>query len=210
MLSFEMMCYNVYVPLLLRLSNYVKENPGPTFIYEIVNSNNTVCADFSQGNQAKFGDNAGKRCVAMSLSAIIFKYITDIYNWDSADLNSILSHGNCLYNCIKLCVKKDFLLLTDVPNMVSLDEKTYALTYSESLTGELSMTCDDGPYVCLKNAFRNLFSGVETNYESCLLTIDCNTVAVFKMSNNNFKVFDSHSRDLHGMSSFSGKCVLLA
>ena len=29
------------------------------------------------------------------------------------------------------------------------------------------------------------------------------------MSNNTFKVFDSHSRDLHGMPSFSEKCVLL-
>ena len=38
-------------------------------------------------------------------------------------------------------MKKDFLLLTDVPNMILLDEKTYALTYSESLTGELSLTC---------------------------------------------------------------------
>ena len=107
MFSFEMMCYNVYVPLLLRLSNDVEENPGPT-LHEIVNSNNIVCAGFSQGNQAKFGDNAGKQYVAMSLSVIIFKYITNIYNWDSADLNSILSHGNCLYNCIKLSVKKDF------------------------------------------------------------------------------------------------------
>ena len=70
MLSFEMMCYNVYVPLFLRLSNYIKENPGPT-IYAIVNSNNTVRADFNQGNQAKFGGNASKQCVAMSLTAII-------------------------------------------------------------------------------------------------------------------------------------------
>ena len=33
-----------------------------------------------------------------------------------------------------------FLLLTDVPNVVLLHEKTDALTYSELLTGELSMT----------------------------------------------------------------------
>ena len=65
MLSFEMMWYNVYVPLLLRLSNDVEENPGPS-IFEIVNPNNTVCADFSEGNLIKFGENAGKQCVAMS------------------------------------------------------------------------------------------------------------------------------------------------
>ena len=64
-------------------------------------SNNTVCADFSQGNQSTFGENAGKQCVAMSLTAIIFKYVTYIDSWDSADLNSISDHGNCLYSCIK-------------------------------------------------------------------------------------------------------------
>ena len=44
-------------------------------------------------------------------------------------------------------MKKDFLLLTDVPNMVLLDEKTYALTYSELLTGELCMSCNNGAYI---------------------------------------------------------------
>ena len=208
MLPFEMMCYNVYVTLLLRLSNDVEENPGPT-IYEIVNSNNTVRADFSQGNQAKFGENAGKQCVAMSLTAIIFKYVTDIYYWDSADLTSILAHGNCLYNCIKVSVKKYFFVV-DMHDMVSLEEKIYSLTYSESLTGELFMINDNGPYVSLKNAFDELFYGIEINYEYCLLTIDCSTVAVFKnISGNCYKVFDSHARGLHGMPHCSGTAVLL-
>ena len=208
MLSFEMVSYNVFVPLLLRLSNDVEENPSTT-IFEIMNSNNTVYAEFSQGSQSKFGDNAGKQFVAMSLTAIIFKYIKHFCNWNSSNLNNILFHGNCLYGCIKGSVNKDFLLLTDVPSMVSINDKTYALTYRESLTGELFMTCHAGPYVCLKNAFTNLFFGLETNYECCLLTIDCNSVAVFKMSDNTSKIFDSHSRDLYGMPCFSGRCVLL-
>lgn len=79
---------HVYEPL--RLSNNVEENPRPT-IYEIVNSNNTACADFSQGNQWKFGDNAGKPCVAMSLTTIIYEYIKDIPNWNSSNLNNIVS-----------------------------------------------------------------------------------------------------------------------
>ena len=65
-----MSCYNVYVPLLLRMGNTVEENPGPT-IYDVVDSNKTICADFSQGNTRKFRQNAGKQCVTMSLTAII-------------------------------------------------------------------------------------------------------------------------------------------
>ena len=40
----------VYVPLLLRLSNDVEENPGPRTINDIVDLTYTVHADFNQGN----------------------------------------------------------------------------------------------------------------------------------------------------------------
>ena len=40
----QMLCYNVYVPLLLRMSNDVEENPGPT-IYGVVDPSKTICAD---------------------------------------------------------------------------------------------------------------------------------------------------------------------
>ena len=42
----QIVCYNVYVPLLLRLSNDVEQNPGPTNVNEIVDPTFTVCADF--------------------------------------------------------------------------------------------------------------------------------------------------------------------
>ena len=42
--------------------------------------------------------------------------------------------------------------------LLHVDEKTCASSYSELLTGELSMTCNNGAYVCLQNAFTNLFS----------------------------------------------------
>ena len=43
----QMVCYNaVYVPLLFRLSNDVEENSGPKTINDIVDSTDTVHADF--------------------------------------------------------------------------------------------------------------------------------------------------------------------
>ena len=65
----QMSCYNVYVPLLLRVANNVEENPEHT-IY-VVDRSKTICADFNQGNTNKFRQNAGKQCVAVSLTAII-------------------------------------------------------------------------------------------------------------------------------------------
>ena len=47
------------------------------------------------------------------------------------------------------------------------------------------------------------------NYESCLLTVECNTVAIFKTSNTIFKIFDSHSRNVWGQYDTSGTAVIL-
>ena len=46
----QIVCHDVYVPLLFRLSNDVEENPGPINVNEIVDPTFTVCADFNQGN----------------------------------------------------------------------------------------------------------------------------------------------------------------
>ena len=54
----------------------VGEIPGPT-ILDIIDLATTVSTDSSQGNEAIFGVNAGKQCVAMSLTAIIYHQIQD-------------------------------------------------------------------------------------------------------------------------------------
>ena len=61
----QMLCFNVYLPLLLRLSNDVEENPGPT-IYEIIDPSETVTADFSQGD-LRFGQNGGNNVLLCQL-----------------------------------------------------------------------------------------------------------------------------------------------
>ena len=48
------------------------------------------------------------------------------------------------------------------------------------------------------------------DYNCCLLTIGINAVAVFRNSQHSFKIFDSHSRDLHGMPHSFGTCNLLS
>jgi hypothetical protein len=89
------------------------------------------------------------------------------------------------------------VLLTDVPELVDIDNDTFYLEYSESFTGALFMAVNNDPYVTLEHSFNEIF--VTSNYKSCLLTIGMNTVAIFMPFPDVFKVFDSHSRDLHGM-----------
>ena len=111
-----MLCY--HASLLLKLSNDVEQNPGPTTINEVVDSNQTVLAGYNQGDP-RFGSNCGKQCVAMSLASIVYNNIICVNIWDKSILNKILIAGNSLYDCISRSVKKNFLLLTDVPEMVS-------------------------------------------------------------------------------------------
>ena len=129
--------------------------------------------------------------------------------WSSSTLNNILVTGNNLYSTIRSMVQtNDYLLLTDVPAFVSIFDKVYTLQYSESLTGSLFLTSNNGPFMTLQNAFTELFS--QQNYNCCLLTIGINAVAVFRNPQNSFKIFDSHSRDLHGMPHSFGTCTLLS
>ena len=68
-----------------------------------------ICADFSQSNGRQFGRNAGKQCVAMSLTAIVHTQVKHITTWDTSFLNTILSVGNNLYICIANSIKLNYL-----------------------------------------------------------------------------------------------------
>ena len=62
----------------------------------------------------------------------------------------------------------------------------------------------------MENALNNLFLDSQLNYQHCLFTVDCNTVAIFKTSEGNFKICNSHSRDSYGIPHPLGKCVQIS
>ena len=88
------------------------------FTNDFVQATRTICANYSQGNQVLFGENAGKRCVTMSLTVVIYHHLEDINFWTSSTLNNILTIGNNLYMYISIRCSvqtNDYLLLTDIP-----------------------------------------------------------------------------------------------
>ena len=182
----------------------MEENPGPT-INDIVDYYYTIHASFNQGNDL-FGSNAGKQCVAVLLSAIVYKEIKSVNIWNQTNLNTIMVCGDNLYGTISQSINKNYLLLTDVPEFFDVNNITFHLEYSDFFSGALFMTVNNYPFVTLENALNKVFHSL--NYESCLLTIGMNTVAVMMPFPDVFKVFDSQSRDLCGMPSMSGYCVL--
>ena len=94
----------------------------------------------------------------MSLTAIIYHHIEDINLWTSSTLNNILTIRNNLYISIRCSFQtNDYLLLTDVPYIVSIYNKVYTLEYSESLTGRLFLASNNGPYMSAKFSDRSVF-----------------------------------------------------
>ena len=61
----------------------------------------------------------------------------------------------------------------------------------------------------LQNSLTGVFSNCQLDYNCCLLTVQINTVAVIKNSEQSFKIFDAYSWDLNGMPHSFGKCTLL-
>ena len=74
------------------------------------------------------------------------------------------------------------MLLTHVPEMNSIHNKVYHLQNNESFSSDVFMTTDNEPFFSLTGTLNKLFLHSQLNYRYCLLTIDCNTVAIFKSS----------------------------
>ena len=95
------------------------QGPGP------INPTRTIQAPYSQDN-VLFGLNAGTQCVAMSLTSLIFAYRNNGIS-SPMDLVKIMNIGNELYGSLSKLSGQTFLMLTEVPEMVSIFNTTYQL-----------------------------------------------------------------------------------
>ena len=73
----------------------------------------------------------------MSLIAIVYNQLQNVSTWNSSSLSTILLNGNSLYIYISYSTHKDFLFLTEVPEMISLSNNIYTLQYSEPYAGSV-------------------------------------------------------------------------
>ena len=189
-----------------RLSNDIEKNPGP--LMHGVDPTKTIQAPCSQGDVHVFGQNAGQQRVAMSLCALIYHNTKGISN--SGDLKQITHIGNQLYSSLSQLARCSYLLLTELPAMLTVAEENFRLEYSASYSGNVhGEATTEGYEYCfgLKRAFESLIS---QQYRSFILTVGCITVGiVYCVYNGHFKVFDSHARGIYGKSHRQGTCVLL-
>ena len=85
---------------------------------------------YSQGDVVVFRQNAGQECVVMSLCGLIYHNMEGIGN--PYDSKQIMHIGSQLYSSLSQLSRQLFLLLTDLPSMLTVLEEDYQLEYSES------------------------------------------------------------------------------
>ena len=127
------------------LSRDIEKNPGPTFI----DPSKTIQAPYCQGNVDVFGPNAGRQCVGMSLCSLIYNYSNESIT-DSGDLIQIMNIGNELYSVLCRLLRQPYLLLTELPTVVTVLNINYQLEFSESCTPVIFMRAtlnENIPYV---------------------------------------------------------------
>ena len=79
-----------------------------------------------------FGENAGQQCVTMSLFALIYSKIRRITSVD--DMIQIVTVGSQIYSSLSLLARQSMLMLTELPEILSVFELFFQLEYSESYT----------------------------------------------------------------------------
>ena len=126
----------------------------------------------------------------MSLCALIYSKIRRITSFD--DMIQIVTVGCQIYSSLSLLARQSMLMLTELPEMVTVFERFFQLENSESYTCNMHGDARiEGYHYCMPLAIL-----LALNYSSFILTVGIIGV-------------NSHARDMYGNSQSQGTCVLL-
>ncbi|XP_030843383.1 uncharacterized protein LOC115924739 [Strongylocentrotus purpuratus] len=164
--------------------------------------------NFHQGN-ARFGFYSGKQCVSNSFAAILYSKITDVSQWQKQDLDKVLNYGNELYKFIQLssAINDNFLLISELPDQLEAFDVHYKMQYSQSVMGTI---CGDEFFLINFNAvtLKDALHQELDRHDACFCTFGGQTFAILSTRKQYF-IFDSHSRDRHGLMTDDGTSVVL-
>ena len=118
----------------------------------------------------------------MNLCALIYHNMKRKGNPDV--LKQIMHIGSKLHSSLSQLSRQSFLLLADLPSMLTVLEEDYQLEYSESYLGNVyGEPTIEGYQYCmgLKRAFESLIS---EQYRSYILTVGCIVVGICYCADN--------------------------
>ena len=120
-----------------------------------------------------FGLKAGIQCVAVSLTSLIFAHRNNGIS-SSMDLIQIMNIGNELYGSLSRLSRQTYLMLTEIPEMISIFNTTFRLDYSPSYNGTIHDSCmlETFDYcTSLENAMQSLITQNYTSFTIVLIIL---------------------------------------
>ena len=104
----------------------------------VIDFRKTIKAPHSQDKVVLFGSNPVTQCVSMSLISLVYNYGDSIAF--SLDLIYSLDIGNERYSGTSRLPMQSYLMVTELPEMVSVFNSNYQLQYSSSYIKGLCCT----------------------------------------------------------------------
>ena len=167
-----------------------------------------VQGSFNQSSGLLAERNRGSQCTCMSLMALVTAQQKPPNQWTTADLDGVLLEGDELYDRCR--GERTFLLTTELPSTVSRVGQTYSMRYHNGFCGTLGRLLTDAPFYTLHDA---IISAQRVSRVNFLLIGTASVSSACLLMNlggqHGCYVFDSHSRNQHGMSGADGTSVLL-
>lgn len=160
----------------------------------------STLGSFNQGNISRFGETAGSQCACNALYSLFWSRTRSVQTWECSDLDMILVEGDRLYKSLNTNLH------------LNVDELPRTIQYN-GIVCDITMLNLEDCFATLAPNYPLLqipYSNTVPDSESlALMFIAGFTIAIMRLQNNTFFVFDSHSRDERGLSVPGGKsCVL--
>lgn len=181
-----------------------------------------VLGNFNQGDLRFSDESRGNQCTPIACVALAYNEMKSLFvsiqgsavlNWRSSDLDNILTVGDNLYLVSKRerpDITESYLLFEEVYKNVIINDSLFRFrddvqTLDESGHFLYIKQVDNTSLENVVNAIAHFANLGTTN--SCLFTCRNYTFGVL-LSNGKFCLFDSHSRNVHGLPAADGVAVL--
>ena len=154
---------------------------------------------FNQGN-GRFGESAGKQCTCCSLFSIIFSTIKSPGYWTRPDLDYILSNGTEIYRNTNKH-NNDYVLFIELPReIIIFEDCKFSIEFLDIQVGLLHHNSVYGSIGFNHN--------LDSRIDGFLFILNGVCISV-TWNKTSFFLFDSHSRNEHGISSSEGTSTVM-
>ena len=155
-----------------------------------------LMGSFHQGH-SQFRTERGKQCGAISLTAVLKSKMSDVWTWESRDLDDVLIKGTVLYRSMRAQGKirdkqRGYIAVSELPRHYKVWNCNFAINYAESYTGLMSVDDYDRALLDVAMPFDEALQRSLYGNDACLLTICANTCAIVN-GGGRFAFIDSHA-----------------